>query len=55
MSEMSPQDTHPTLSPVRTEESIGTTRYVIYWSVVAAVIFAGYYLTRVLRSSDVID
>lgn len=55
MSEMSPQDTDPTLSPVRTTESIGTTRYIIYWSVGAAVIVAGYYLTRVLRSADVID
>lgn len=55
MSEMSPRETDPTRSPVPTKESIGRMRSVIYWSFGVAVIFAGYYLTRVLRSSDVID
>jgi hypothetical protein len=40
---------------VRTKESIGITRYVVYWSVGTATTLAGYYLTRVLRSTDIID
>ncbi len=40
---------------MRTEEGIGMPRYVIYWSVAAAITFVGYYFTRVLRSSDIID
>ena len=40
---------------MRTKESVGITRYVLYWCVGTALTLVGYYLTRVLRSTDIID
>ena len=44
-----------TMRTMRTKESVGITRYVLYWSVGTALTLVGYYLTRVLRSTDIID
>ena len=39
----------------RGKERIGMTRYMFYWVAGATVTLAGYYLTRVLRSADIMD
>jgi hypothetical protein len=44
-----------TMGTMRTKDSIGITRYVLYWSVGTALTLVGYYVTRVLRSTDIID
>ena len=48
-------DKGSTMRTMRSKESVGITRYVLYWSVGTALTVVGYYLTRVLRSTDVID
>ena len=40
---------------MRTKDSVGITRYMLYWSVGTALTLMGYYVTRVLRSTDIID
>jgi hypothetical protein len=44
-----------TMGTMRTKDSIGITRYVLYWSLGTALTLVGYYVTRVLRSTDIID
>ena len=43
------------LPPRPAKERLGRMRYVLYWSVGTALTLVGYYLTRVLRSTDIID